>query len=487
VVVVAELSVVLPPGPASRTDLFWSAALLALVAAAFFLPWGRLPSWLTVIVPVVEVASLLALVPAVGGWTFGVNVVLLVPLVWTALYHRRWESFVVVGAIVVAQVVTTTVPENVSGTVLLRRVVFWAAVGLLISVATHDLRDRLERVIGQRETTVRMSTALEAAAEQLTTISDPDALLSTVVRLAAGLAPTGGAAQCRVQYLRLTGASVVVVVQYDTTGHLAAPAFTLADRPRLEEVFRHGAALWRSSGASGVRSVGLMDPARPRSTGATSNFYVPVQVGEVTDGVLSLSLSEPDDATELFEYLKALGHLTELALERVRVHAALRDQATTDPLTGLANRRAFDRILDNRPGRLRFAVLSIDLDGLKQVNDRSGHEAGDRLLVRTAGALASVLRQGDVLARLGGDEFGAFLFDADEAEAQEVATRMLAALAGGPPGGAVPGVSIGAAAGGGTSDARAVFASADSAMYRAKRQGGRQLAMAGPVEPLAPT
>lgn len=485
VVVVAQVSVVLPPGPASRADMYWSVALFALVVGAFFLPWGRLPTWLSVVVPVIEVASLLALIPAVGGWTYGVNIVLFVPLVWSALYHRRWESFVVLGAIAAAQVVATTTPGDVTGTVLLRRVVFWAAVGLLVSVATHDLRDRLERVIGQRETTVRLSRALEDAAEQLTAIRHPDGVRSTVVRLVAGLAPPGGASRCRAQYLRSDGTWVEVVAQYDAAGHPGPPAFLVADQPHLGDVLRHGAALHQGSDAG---STGPNDRPRRPAGDVTSILYVPVQVGTVTDGVLALSLplGRSDDADELFEYLKALGHLAELALESAHVQVALHDQATTDTLTRLANRRAFDRALDNRPGRIRFADLSIDLDGLKQVNDTQGHEVGDRLLIRTAAALGSVLRRGDVLARLGGDEFGVFLFNAGAAEAREVATRMLEALAVGTPGGSVPGVSIGGATGGRASDARAVYAAADSAMYRAKRRGGRQLAIAEPDQPGPP-
>jgi len=68
-----------------------SVGLLAATAAAFLLPWPRLPGWLTVLVPLAYTGSVLALLLAAGP-TSGVGVVLLVPLVWTALFHRTWES-----------------------------------------------------------------------------------------------------------------------------------------------------------------------------------------------------------------------------------------------------------------------------------------------------------------------------------------------------------------------------------------------------------
>lgn len=104
--------------------------------------------------------------------------------------------------------------------------------------------------------------------------------------------------------------------------------------------------------------------------------------------------------------------LTTLAVAgsiRALVHALAR-AATTDPLTGLANRRAFEPQLERELARWQrfgqgLCVAVLDLDGFKQVNDRRGHYAGDRLLVETTTAWRSALRAFDVLARSGGDEF----------------------------------------------------------------------------------
>jgi diguanylate cyclase (GGDEF)-like protein/PAS domain S-box-containing protein len=116
----------------------------------------------------------------------------------------------------------------------------------------------------------------------------------------------------------------------------------------------------------------------------------------------------------------------------------LEHQAFHDPLTGLPNRQLFmDRLhhaidLARRrsvEGRARIAVAFVDLDHFKDINDKLGHAAGDRLLAEIGRRLASTLRGSDFVARLGGDEFCAILTDvADEVAARSIATRMLAAI-----------------------------------------------------------
>jgi len=114
---------------------------------------------------------------------------------------------------------------------------------------------------------------------------------------------------------------------------------------------------------------------------------------------------------------------------------AWRSQALLDPLTKLPNRRALGAELSRGLARARrhgcgVAVLFIDLDHFKQVNDRLGHEAGDRLLKAVAQRMQQAVRQGDLVARLGGDEFVVMLEDVRAAEeAQRCAADVLAALA----------------------------------------------------------
>jgi diguanylate cyclase (GGDEF)-like protein len=119
-------------------------------------------------------------------------------------------------------------------------------------------------------------------------------------------------------------------------------------------------------------------------------------------------------------------------LERER--DALRASAMSDPLTGAANRRALLARIDYeiaRHGRTRrsFAVLMLDLDGFKLLNDRFGHPAGDDLLREVAGALARVIRDQDTVARVGGDEFCVLAPETDQAGANRLVGRVEAAVA----------------------------------------------------------
>jgi diguanylate cyclase len=124
---------------------------------------------------------------------------------------------------------------------------------------------------------------------------------------------------------------------------------------------------------------------------------------------------------------------TALGFSALRLLAASQRQARTDELTQLPNRRHFDekvqRALAGREPSERSAMLMIDLDGFKALNDTHGHDAGDELLRQIGPRLAADLRPADLLARLGGDEFGLFLTDCDRAEALLIAHRVAERIA----------------------------------------------------------
>ena len=150
VAALAEASLALPPGPKSVPAALVSVLLLLTVPAAFLLPWPRLPGWATVVVPLLYTGSALALILA-AGTTSGVGIVILIPLVWTALFHRRWESGCVVAAVVAVEVTISLTPVAAADSVIVRRVLLWALLGTLISVATHSLRDKISRSQAERE------------------------------------------------------------------------------------------------------------------------------------------------------------------------------------------------------------------------------------------------------------------------------------------------------------------------------------------------
>ena len=119
---------------------------------------------------------------------------------------------------------------------------------------------------------------------------------------------------------------------------------------------------------------------------------------------------------------------TAVTFREVRAFHEVKQQARTDELTGLANRRALleetARVLTTASARRPAALLLLDLDGFKEVNDSLGHHAGDQLLRQVGPRLRPALRPGEVLARLGGDEFAVLLPAAGLDEAEERAARL---------------------------------------------------------------
>jgi diguanylate cyclase (GGDEF)-like protein len=161
--------------------------------------------------------------------------------------------------------------------------------------------------------------------------------------------------------------------------------------------------------------------------------------------------------------------------------AALAGLARTDALTGLPNRRAFDEALDREVARAHragapLALLALDLDRFKQVNDVHGHAAGDAALVAAAARARAALREGDLLARVGGEELAALLPGAGLDAAREAGERIRAAISAAPVEAAGASfrvtVSVGAAVLAPGERGPALHARADERLYAAKR-GGR--------------
>ncbi len=165
---------------------------------------------------------------------------------------------------------------------------------------------------------------------------------------------------------------------------------------------------------------------------------------------------------------------TQLAFRHQRRLADLRRQATTDDLTGLPNRRAFYSHVQAQLGTApAAAMLLLDLDKFKEVNDSLGHQVGDQLLVDVGVRLSAQLRDGDLLARLGGDEFAVLLVGADRLQAMGVARKIHAALTEPFPLGDImlataASIGIALAPEHGT-DLSLLLRRADIAMYKAKR------------------
>ena len=205
----------------------------------------------------------------------------------------------------------------------------------------------------------------------------------------------------------------------------------------------------------------------------------------------------PNEALLLLQSFVAVVSLTVVAVgavvaERRRLEARLLRLADHDPLTDLFSRR---RLLDElrltlaqaRRYGTHGALLFLDLDEFKSVNDTLGHRAGDRVLAALARRLRGRLRHSDIVARMGGDEFAVLLPHTDSVQGQALASQLLDAIRSQPIESGAEAVAISAAIGialfpeHGTS-AEELLAHADRAMYQAKRMGGNRSRVYAPDE-----
>jgi diguanylate cyclase (GGDEF)-like protein/PAS domain S-box-containing protein len=174
------------------------------------------------------------------------------------------------------------------------------------------------------------------------------------------------------------------------------------------------------------------------------------------------------------EPLKIVGMAVDITKERDQLRRT-QDEADTDSLTGLLNRRGFEKRFRQEGQGSSCGILALDLDGFKQINDRLGHDAGDQVLVEVARRLRAAVREGDLIVRLGGDEFVVVLIRSDETMNRTVAERIRASLCASIP---VNGQALETGCSIGTTwfrtwpvDLRQSLARADAALYRAKAAG----------------
>jgi diguanylate cyclase (GGDEF)-like protein len=184
----------------------------------------------------------------------------------------------------------------------------------------------------------------------------------------------------------------------------------------------------------------------------------------------------------LFDAVLAACRHVGIFFDRVRAEGALHDSAmelaelaSTDSLTGLKNRREFDRALRTIP-RQPFAILSLDVDGLKATNDTEGHAAGDELIRLVGHTLGLLVRGWDVMARVGGDEFAALLPEVGVFGANVVAERMRVAMHALVLPGLPPRITVGWSAAPAGADPVSVWQRADESLYEAKHAGGDRVA-----------
>jgi diguanylate cyclase (GGDEF)-like protein len=227
----------------------------------------------------------------------------------------------------------------------------------------------------------------------------------------------------------------------------------------------------------------------PGVPGARSELAVPLLAEGRVIGVLNAESERPGAyGPDHVRTLTVIAQQAAVVLRAAQLYEETRRLAVTDALTGLKNRRHFVAQLEETLRRARryhesFAVVLLDVDRFKAVNDRYGHAAGDRVLQGVAAVMRDFVRGTDELARIGGDEFAALLLQADPERALQVIERLREGVA------ALElragdekicvtlsaGIALYPASG---ADAEALLSRADAALYEAKRQGRDRVVLA---------
>jgi diguanylate cyclase (GGDEF)-like protein len=211
--------------------------------------------------------------------------------------------------------------------------------------------------------------------------------------------------------------------------------------------------------------------------------------GDISDRIKGLDLGAVDYVTKPFDAFELRARVR-AALRTKWLQDLLRDRAMIDPLTELANRRAFDNRLEQEWARasryaLRLAMIMMDVDHFKNVNDEHGHQVGDEVLRQVARRFHMGFRQSDLLFRYGGDEFTLLLPETTAAYALELAERLRLGLCMEPV--LASGMrldvtaSFGVADNNGLDKAEQLVAAADESLYQAKAEGRNGVRSASPV------
>jgi diguanylate cyclase (GGDEF)-like protein/PAS domain S-box-containing protein len=412
------------------------------IALALWIPWGRLPAWPQAILPLSYflVIALLRDASGVSPSVFGPLVIL--PVTWFAIYGTGREMAASILVLAVTLFGPIIVIGGASyGTDELERAVVAVGLASTLGPAIHLLVVALRRMTGD----------LGEAEERFRRAFDDS-------RVGMALVSTSG------RFQRVNRALCELVgyppeeLLAKTFGEITHPDHIEADLEALREILE--------GERYGYRTEKRYVHAEGHPVWVSLNVS-PIYEGEGPPSYLIAQVEDISDRKESEERLTR--------------------QALHDSLTGLPNRTLFSdrvRMASARRSVRGFAIVYLDLDGFKLVNDTLGHAAGDQVLIEVARRLERLLRAGDTLARLGGDEFALLCEEVADEEVRTIADRVIEAMA--KPvdvqgrtitQAASVGVALYSAGEAAPGEPDQMLGEADLAMYRAKAAGKSRYAL----------
>ncbi len=375
-------------------------------------PWERL-HWGYGVVPVVLYCSAVGFARhAESGSSSSLTLLLLLPVLWQALYSERVEVYIALAVSAAAQVVPIVLlgrPEYPPAQ--WKGVAVWLIVAPVAAAVVHRLVDRLRASEANLSRIAHLAHSLTTAGDNRETICRA-AMEVAGADLAYLLEPRGE------RVLMSTAAAGVLVPPFE---------INMGDEPSgAVDAYRSGTPRFVAD-----TSVAPVSQRIVAMTGATSVYFQPVLRGEEIVGVVVVGWQSAQSAVgnDTRASMALLAAEAAVAMERADQLSAAAQLARVDPLTGLPNRRCWDEEASRAVAARHhhpepLSVALIDIDRFKAFNDTHGHQAGDRFLKEATAAWRSSLREGDLLARWGGEEFAVLLPRCPGWQAVEVLERL---------------------------------------------------------------
>lgn len=465
------------------TSATWLAvaavALVVVIGCALVVPWSRLAVGFQCLVPMAFFVVIGALRAATGGTASSAGTLALLPVVWVAMYHKR----VALLACLVEVVLVFAVPVLVVGGALypagnIVRGTMLALVALLVGGSVQQAMRAIDQHRLEAETHLSQLSALSDLMRGLRVEEDPRGAICE------GTLALAGAKAVRLFEWHGTGPVVTASAGAGAAG--ASSGTTLsADEPicvgdsaNLAPIVR---AFEQEEALFGVGSVELSTPMEWHGASQVHGLeqiravvYQPVCMEGTVMAVIGVGWDRHLRRTDpIVQVTQFIAKEAAVALRRSAVLSELATRSRTDPVTGAANRSAWDETLiaalRNAAPDGPLCIALIDLDHFKEYNDVHGHVAGDQLLARAVRSWRSCLRDGDQLARFGGDEFVVSLPTCELAHALAIMDDVRAATPEGQT------VSIGVCLCTSQEEPRSVMRRADGALYRAKQCGRNRI------------
>jgi diguanylate cyclase (GGDEF)-like protein len=377
------------------------------------------------------------LILAAGGSSAGVGLVVLLPILWTALTLDLWESVVIVMAVVALELVTTYWPVDLPTAVRIRREVSFLLVGGLIIYAVQELRLRIKRSGDLRNShEIELDSTIVQLNEQKRITSVVNDLVD-MLNFCDVVEEAYDVFDFATRQIFVEGGEIFILNQESVRMEpkCAWPIWDNAIAPfpvALCHALEQGQPY-------------ASDAVHPRCShfpsGETHSAYcLPLLINRETVGLLvilvpaDIDAVRSDDVESYHRYARLIGDQISIWLANFRLRETLKNLSIRDPLTNLFNRRFMIETLHREiaittRSHEQTSVIQIDIDNFKDFNDSFGHETGDFVLRAVADVMFGLFRESDVPCRSGGEEFTLILPRCTWEVANDRATELQARVA----------------------------------------------------------